>query len=83
MKENLCWRPRREGDRILKGGMHREVRRLYREAGLPLSVRRMLPVLCDSEGIVWVPYVGERDGLREDRSEQEGVLISLRSKEFN
>ena len=63
METEFYWRPRREGDRILLRGMHRSVRRLYREAGLTLSERATLPILCDGEGIVWVPFVGARDGV--------------------
>ena len=63
MKSGLYWRARKAGDAIYMGGMHREVRKLYREAGLPLDLRANLPMLCDNEGIVWIPFVGVRDGV--------------------
>lgn len=75
MKNELYWRPRREGDRLLMGGMHRSVRKLYREAGLPLSERAALPLLCDGEGIVWVPHVGVRDGV--EQSQTDGIIVTL------
>ncbi len=83
MKNKLCFRPRREGDRILKGGMHREVRRLCREAGLSLPMRRALPVLCDGEEIVWIPYVGARDGVQTRSFTEDGVLVMLRCRELD
>lgn len=56
------WRPRREGDLLLTGGMHKKIRRLYREAGISVRLRERMPLLCDKEGIVWAPFAGVRDG---------------------
>lgn len=77
MKNELYWRPRREGDKILLRGMHRSVRRLYREAGFSLALRATLPLLCDATGIVWIPFVGTRDGVSLTQNVQEGTLIAL------
>ena len=63
MKDGLFWRPRREGDRLLLHGMHKKLRRLYREAGITPRTRARIPLLCDGEGIVWAPFVGVRDRL--------------------
>ena len=63
MERPLRWRSRREGDLLLQGGMHRKLRRLYREAGVAPRWRARMPLLCDDEGIVWAPFVGARDGL--------------------
>ena len=58
----LCFRPRREGDTMLHNGVRRQLRRLYRESGVPTVLRDALPLLCDGEGILWAPFVGYRDG---------------------
>ncbi len=63
IEQDCYWRSRQEGDVILMGGMHRKLRRLLREAGIPPRLRDRLPLLCDREGILWVPFVGARDGL--------------------
>ena len=55
------WRARKEGDVILRGGHHKKLRRLWREAGVPESLRDRLPVLCDKDRIVWAPMVGFAD----------------------
>lgn len=53
------WRERREGDAVLRGGHHRRLRRLWREAGVPAELRERLPVLCNAEGtVVWAPFLG-------------------------
>ena len=76
MKGVSYWRIRREGDRILLRGMHRSVRRLMREAGIPLSDRTRLPMLCTDEEILWVPYVGARDGIAAEHGE-DGILVRI------
>lgn len=56
------WRCRQEGDALTVRGVHRRLRRLLREAGVPPVLRDALPLLCDRDGILWVPFVGARDG---------------------
>jgi tRNA(Ile)-lysidine synthetase-like protein len=68
IKGQLHARPRREGDRILIGGMHRSVKKLISEKAshIGLSERRSLPVICSGDEIVWVPFLGVADGWRGD-----------------
>lgn len=47
---------------MVRHGVRRRVRRLLREAGIPPALRDALPLLCDREGVLWVPFVGARDG---------------------
>lgn len=64
IKGRLYARPRREGDRIMIGGMHRSVKKLISEKAshIELSKRRSLPVVCSDDEIVWVPFLGVADG---------------------
>lgn len=66
IKEQLYARPRREGDRILIGGMHRSLKKLISEKlpDLSLEERRSLPVICDGEETVWVPGIDVADPYR-------------------
>lgn len=59
---SLFIRPRRSGDTILVGGMHKKVKKLFCEKKIPLALRDRLPLLCDGDGIVWIPLVALRDG---------------------
>ena len=54
--------PRREGDVIFSGGMHKKVKKLMCDRKIPLSLRDRLPIFRDSRGIVWIPSVALRDG---------------------
>ena len=56
-------RNREPGDRIKIGGHHKSLKKLMNEKKVPIEIRDELPVLCDDEGIIWVPYVGARDGI--------------------
>ena len=61
LQNTLTWRNRREGDVILLGKMHRQVRRLWAARGIPTEWRQALPILCRGEEIVWAPFVGTSD----------------------
>ena len=63
--DQLFFRARREGDTLLRGGKHQRLGRLFAEAEVPAMLRDSLPILCDGEGILWVPFVGLRDGARQ------------------
>jgi tRNA(Ile)-lysidine synthetase-like protein len=74
---SLYLRPRREGDRILLGGMHRRVRKLQNERGIPPALRDRLPLLCDGEGVLWVPGVGLRDGTSSKDAPTARITLTL------
>lgn len=60
--DGAYFRLRDGGDTILLRGMHRRVRKLQNAHAVPPFVRERLPILCDRDGILWVPFVGVRDG---------------------
>jgi tRNA(Ile)-lysidine synthase len=61
LQNTLTWRNRREGDVILLGKMHRQLRRLWAARGVSTELRQALPILCRGEEIVWAPFVGSSD----------------------
>ena len=61
LQKTFTWRNRNEGDVILRGKMHRQVRRLWATKGISVEMRNSLPLLCCGEKIVWVPFVGTSD----------------------
>jgi len=58
---DLYARPRNPGDKIKVFGVSKDVRKELINKKIPLCVRRRLPVICDMEGIVYVPYIGADD----------------------
>lgn len=59
--DNLYVRSRRPGDAYRYGGMTRKVKKLFCDAKLSSETRRKLPLLCDEEGILWIPGYGVRE----------------------
>ena len=51
----------RPGDRIRRGGMSRQVRKLFNQYNIPPESRIRWPILCDDAGILWIPHLGGRD----------------------
>ena len=61
---SLFARSRLPEDKILSGGMHKSVKKLMCEKKIPVELRPRIPIICDSEGIVAIPLVAVRDGVR-------------------
>ena len=75
MKKGFYGRTYREGDVILCHGMHKKLRRVYREAGIPPRLRTRIPLLCDADGVVWAPFANT---VRDSVAEQSGDLYMVR-----
>ncbi len=58
----LCVRSKSDGDSYRFGGITRKLKKLFNDKSIPPSRRKDVPVLCDGEGIVWIPGFDVRDG---------------------
>ena len=69
-------RERRAGDRIRVNGMSKSLKKMLCDLKIPIEERSRLPVICDSDGIIAVPFVAIRDGAkhRADASSAEMVI---------
>ncbi len=70
IKGRIFLRPLKEGDRILQGGMHKRIRKLFGQHGVPLHLRSRLPLLCDQGGVLAVPGICLRDGAKPREDEK-------------
>ncbi len=59
---NLFVRNRKESDVYFIRSHHRKLKKLMCDAKIPVRKRDILPVVCDGEGILWVPGFPARDG---------------------
>ncbi len=57
----LFMRPRIEGDFLFCRGVRRRVSRELINSKVPKHLRDILPIVCDDDGVVFVPYVGADD----------------------
>lgn len=67
---SLFARNRKDGDRVVIGGMTRSLKKLFQDAKVPSHRRDRIPIICDQKGIVWIPYVGLCDRVRESNCDE-------------
>ena len=71
IKGTVHVRFRRGGDTVRIGGMTRCVKKLLNAAKIPPDKRSRLPIVCDGDGILWIPGLPVRDGATQsDLSDQ-------------
>ncbi len=59
----LIARPRQAGDEILSHGMHKKLKKLLCDKGIPLHLRDVIPLICLPDGSpLWYPGAVFRDG---------------------
>jgi tRNA(Ile)-lysidine synthetase-like protein len=73
IKDGLSVRSKEDGDSYTYGGMTRKLKKLFNDRKIPPSLRQHVPVVCDSQGILWVPGFGLRDGARSNS----GIYIAF------
>lgn len=62
MNGRLSARTRLPGDTVRIHGMTKKLKKLFCDCGVPKDLRDTLPLIEDSEGIVFAPFIGARDG---------------------
>lgn len=68
---SLFVRQRTDGDAFAYGGMTHKIKKMLADKRLQAVPRRLIPVLCDDKGIVWVPGFAPR----EDKVANENRII--------
>ena len=63
IKGKLIARNRRAGDKIRVRGVNKSVKKLLCDMKIPLDLRYRLPMICDDDGIVAIPFAVSRDGV--------------------
>ena len=69
-------RNRREGDKILSGGMHKSVKKLMCDKKLPREIRDSYPIIYDKDGIVLIPKVATRDKAKKQNGDLSVTLYT-------
>lgn len=64
IKGKLKIRTRENGDVFRFGGMTHKVKRLFCDRKIPVCERDILPIVCDDDGIVWIPGFSVRDDVK-------------------
>ncbi len=66
---------RNQGDTYRYGGMTRKVKKLMIDQKLTAEEKRLLPLLCDDGGIVWMPRCPLRDGVEGNECEGQRIHV--------
>lgn len=61
IKGRLYVRPRQTGDSFVVRNINRNIKKCFIDKKVPASIRDSVPIICDDEGIVYVPYIGAAD----------------------
>ena len=77
IKGTLLARNRRDGDKILLGGHHKSLKKLFTEKKIPPELRAKLPILCDEDGILAVPCIGVRDSSHVTQETTERLTLTI------
>lgn len=77
IKGTLFARKRAEGDRIFCRGFGRSVSKELMNAKVPKYMRSSLPIICDDEGIVFVPFVGADDRVFQKGYINDPIMITV------
>lgn len=74
---SLIARSRRFGDSYLCRGITRSVKKFMIDEKIPAHLRSRIPVVCDSEGIVWVAGLGTADRIKNADGDKEAYSLSV------
>lgn len=78
--EGLTLRFKSDGDSYRYCGMTHKLKKVFNDRNIPPMERKYIPVLCDSQGIVYVPGLSERDGAKcDDPSKNISVTFAYRA----
>ncbi|MBQ8690143.1 MAG: tRNA lysidine(34) synthetase TilS [Clostridia bacterium] len=67
INNGLHVREKQDGDSYRYGGMTRRLKKIFNDRKIEACDRSRVPVICDSEGILWVPGLPLRDGISQPR----------------
>ena len=62
IKGRIFVRTRNDGDKYRFGGMTHKVKRLFSDKKIPQSERERIPIICDDDGILYIPGFQPREG---------------------
>ncbi len=74
-------RGRLDGDTFSFSNMTKKVKKMLNEAKIPLKERKILPMVCDNEGIFWIPSFPLRDNVKPSLNDDIIHLYYLKRRE--
>ena len=76
IKGNIYARSRLPGDKIKCLNVTKTIKKEFISKKIPCSIRDDIPIICDDEGIIFVPYVGAADRVyQRDASDKDRMIL--------
>lgn len=66
IKKKVYLKYKTDGDSYVFGGHTHKVKKLFTDRKLSFVEKRLTPLVCDGNGILWIPGYRTRDGIREE-----------------
>jgi len=66
INDGIFLRFKTNGDAYKYHGMKHKLKKVFNDRNIPSSERELIPILCDSQGILIVPGMSERDGAKSE-----------------
>ena len=76
-------RTRKTGDRIAADGITKSIKEFFINKKIPLSQRDVYPIVCDGEGIIWVPQMCTADRVKITDETKNVLTIKIKENEEN
>ncbi len=74
IKNTLIIRNRTEGDSYRYGGIRHKVKKLFIDSKMSSREKSLIPILCDDDGIFWIPGFASRDGIKNGEGDNAVVV---------
>ena len=71
---SISLRQKADGDSYVYGGHTHKLKKMFTDAKLTAREKRLTPLFCDGDGIIWVPGFAVRDGMTGNGGEKLFVL---------
>lgn len=76
ISSGLILRLRKDGDAYKYAGITHKLKKVFNDRNIPPYQRDRIPILCDNEGILWIPGLSLRDGVN-GKGSNESIRISF------
>lgn len=74
---SIKYRARRTGDKIYCLGVNKSIKKEFITKHIPVSIRDIIPVFYDDNGIIYVPFIGAADRVYAKYEKKDTVYIKV------
>ena len=75
ISEGLTLRLKADGDSYRYSGITHKLKKVFNDNNIPSTERNLIPVICDSEGIVFVPGLPVRDNAKGTQNDYVAITL--------